>query len=396
MAIAKWSSRLSLLLILLMLTTLTASAADFANPAFQKLWNYTDYAVERGRADYSWIWGPEPFTGDLGEWYTDSAGQRRTVQYFDKSRMEINDPTANQNTEWYVTNGLLVREMITGQVQVGDNKFIASSPARISVAGDANNTFPYYGDLQRVYNIPSTLKIGDHVTRGLVPSGFSTFSQYANDPASQVVEMQHNYGIPRAFWNFMTRGGTVYDNGAFVYRQPLFNWLYVTGYPIADPYWIKVKVKGVEQDVMFQAFERRLLTYTPANPAQYQVEMGNVGRHYYQWRYTDLLSGHPAVITNPQPGATVKSPLLVQGFENGQAFEATITVRLKTNSGTELAKQSTMVHRPDITIPGPFEANLTFTAPPGNTPGRLEIVIFSAQNGSEQILYTENVMIAGA
>ena len=100
--------------------------------------------------------------------------------------------------------------------------------------------------------------------------------------------MEHNYGIPRAFWNFMTRGGTVYDNGAFVYHQPLFNWLYVTGYPIADPYWVKVKVKGVEQDVMFQAFERRLLTYTPANPAQYQVEMGNVGRHYYQWRYTDL------------------------------------------------------------------------------------------------------------
>ena len=86
----------------------------------------------------------------------------------------------------------------------------------------------------------------------------------------------------------------------------------------------------------------------------------------------------------------------MQGFENGQAFEATITVRLKTNSGTELAKQSTMVYRPDITIPGPFEANLTFTAPPGNTPGRLEIVIFSAQDGSEKILYTENVVIAGA
>ena len=68
MAIAEWSSRLSLLLILLMLTTLTASAADFANPAFQKLWNYTDYAVEHGRADYSWIGGqnPLPVTWESG------------------------------------------------------------------------------------------------------------------------------------------------------------------------------------------------------------------------------------------------------------------------------------------------------------------------------------------
>ena len=34
-----------------------------------------------------------------------------------------------------------------------------------------------------------------------------------------------------------------------------------------------------------QCFERRCLTYTPANPAGWQVEAGNVGQHYYQWRY---------------------------------------------------------------------------------------------------------------
>jgi len=30
---------------------------------------------------------------------------------------------------------------------------------------------------------------------------------------------------------------------------------------------------------------QRVLTYTPSNPAGWQVEMGNVGRHYYTWRY---------------------------------------------------------------------------------------------------------------
>src|SRR5436305_12038124 len=99
MAIARWSLRLSMLLVLLMLATLTASAADFANPAFKRIWNRTDYPVQQGKADYSWVWGPQPFTNELMEWYTNSPGAHRSVQYFDKSRMEINDPGAPQNTD---------------------------------------------------------------------------------------------------------------------------------------------------------------------------------------------------------------------------------------------------------------------------------------------------------
>jgi hypothetical protein len=34
-----------------------------------------------------------------------------------------------------------------------------------------------------------------------------------------------------------------------------------------------------------QLFERRVLTYTPTNPAAYQVEFGNIGQHYHRWRY---------------------------------------------------------------------------------------------------------------
>jgi hypothetical protein len=33
-----------------------------------------------------------------------------------------------------------------------------------------------------------------------------------------------------------------------------------------------------------QIFERRVLTYNPANPSAWRVEMGNVGRHYLLWR----------------------------------------------------------------------------------------------------------------
>jgi hypothetical protein len=37
--------------------------------------------------------------------------------------------------------------------------------------------------------------------------------------------------------------------------------------------------------VLVQCFERRCLTWTPGNPNGWTVEAGNVGQHYYQWRY---------------------------------------------------------------------------------------------------------------
>ncbi|MDQ3549372.1 MAG: hypothetical protein M3439_11215 [Chloroflexota bacterium] len=62
-------------------------------------------------------------------------------------------------------------------------------------------------------------------------------------------------------------------------------WFYATGYPITEAYWSRVKLKGIVQDILIQCFERRCLTYAPGNMAGWQVEMGNVGLHYYDWRY---------------------------------------------------------------------------------------------------------------
>ena len=46
-----------------------------------------------------------------------------------------------------------------------------------------------------------------------------------------------------------------------------------------------------------QLYERRVLTYVPDNPAGYKVEMGNVGQHYFQWRYPHL--GQPWAAPDP-------------------------------------------------------------------------------------------------
>jgi hypothetical protein len=49
-----------------------------------------------------------------------------------------------------------------------------------------------------------------------------------------------------------------------------------------------------------QLYERRVVTYTPSNPAEFRVEMGNVGQHYFQWRYPHLGQAWDRNIGNPQ------------------------------------------------------------------------------------------------
>jgi hypothetical protein len=67
------------------------------------------------------------------------------------------------------------------------------------------------------------------------------------------------------------------------------NWVFTMGYPVSEPFWASVQVGGNQRMVLIQIFQRRVLTYDPANPSAWQVEMGNVGRHYYRWRYGEDL-----------------------------------------------------------------------------------------------------------
>jgi len=372
----------------------TASAAPIAQPAFERLWQRTGVPIQRGVADYSWVWGPEPFTPQLMEANAESPSGRRAVQYFDKSRMEINNPSGDPSSPWFVTNGLLVNELISGRVQVGAGEFIPLAPANIPIAGDPSNTFPTYASLVRIYNTPAGREPGDHVTDLFLPEGAGELPQYADSPATEIVRVERGFGIPRAFWDFMNRTGTVYEGGRLVPNQPLFDWVFTLGYPTTDAFWTRVTVGGVERDVMFQAFERRVLTYTPDNPQPYQVEMGNVGRHYYHWRYeAPFADGAEALITVPEPGALVSPPLLVQGFGSGSAFEGAITVRLKDAAGRQLASVNTQVLQPDVGLTGPFEATLTFTPPPEPSPATIEVITRSPRDGSEILLASREVRV---
>src|SRR5690606_4146118 len=114
----------------------------------------------------TWMWGPEAFTGGLTEPYLESPDGQRTVQYFDKARMEITFPGEDPSSVWYVTNGLLVVELITGNMQTGHNQFEPRSPAAVNVAVDAEyGSGPTYATCERLLGAPPLGPGGLYVQR---------------------------------------------------------------------------------------------------------------------------------------------------------------------------------------------------------------------------------------
>ncbi len=264
-------------------------------PEFQQVWDRTEAPVANGDSPRSWLWGPEPRTGKIVERYLESPNEERAVQYFDKGRMEINDPSADPSDPWFVTSGLLTRELISGELQIGDDAFLSTgSGASIQVAGDHMNPFPQYRHLDMIVDQGNPDRTGEIADKVLTPDGLdpdalppddprSTFAHYITYHGTEGSDV--GYNIPEAFWDYLNAAGTVYDQaGDPTIADPLFDWIFVMGFPIADAFWAEVPVNNVPQWVLIQPFERRVLTYTPGNAPEWQVEMGNIGQHYRDWR----------------------------------------------------------------------------------------------------------------
>ncbi|MDQ6908679.1 MAG: hypothetical protein M3176_17790 [Chloroflexota bacterium] len=249
------------------------AASNFASPAFDRRWRQDEQIAPN-------FWGPLDLATDgLSETYAEGTvgaicrpdqacpqyllRGMRLVQYFDKGRMELTVPGGS------VTSGLLVKEMISGRTQMGDATFENHSPARIPVAGDLDNLFPLYSDLTAPLP-PQPRAAGSSVQTELTPNGPQAAPSAPQDAAAAIATTDNATGIaiPRIFVDFRERVG-----------------LQVVGLAITQPFWVQVRVGGVQRQVLMQAFERRVLTYNPANPDPFKVEFGNVGQHYYRWRY---------------------------------------------------------------------------------------------------------------
>jgi Tol biopolymer transport system component len=300
----------------LLFNAMPASAVDFAHPAFKRVWDRTDSIVASGQVSRTFFWGPAPAAA-AQEQYVDapSGTQTRLVQYFDKSRMELNNPEGDPNSPFFVTNGLLTIELISGQMQIGNNAFVNRFSANIPISGDIDdNQAPTYVSFLAVSNT----RRGDHRQPPRIDQ-FATATinkagQVGDDPAKAAFplakiayfEPTTGHNIPTAFWNFLNATGPISETGQIVNKRLIDPWFYASGLPISDPYWTRVKIKGEMQNVMIQAFERRVLTYVPTNTPTFQVEMGNIGQHYYDWRYKDLgkPTGTPATSTPATAGPT--------------------------------------------------------------------------------------------
>jgi hypothetical protein len=265
----------------------------FGNQFFEGTWARTDLPVKDHGLSRTWMWGPCAFTDVLSEPYAESPDGDREIVYFDKARMEINLTGEPEDSLWYVTNGLLVNEMISGMRQFGDNTFVDYGSAEVNVAGDADDVDgPTYASFAGLLNEPAqpvgTL-LNQQVDRVGVTSENAGFD--AHGVTVGHVDQVTSHGIAGPFWEFMNSQGQVYENGE-LHTQALFeNPFYATGRPVTEAYWATVQVANQPRDVLMQCFERRCLTYTPGNPEGFVVEAGNVGQHYYAWRYVHAPDG---------------------------------------------------------------------------------------------------------
>ncbi|HEX6288105.1 MAG TPA: family 10 glycosylhydrolase [Herpetosiphonaceae bacterium] len=248
-----------------------------ADSAFGALWNRTDLSVAQNRAARSWTWGPTSFATGT-ERYAEAPGGKRLVQYWDKSRMEITNPNGDRSQLWFVTNGLLTKELISGKAQIGNSAFVTRSPASVPVAGDPNDpNSPTYASFRERASLD-----GD---RRANPAVGATVAQTINRDGSLGFNQElTRYGVRNTVYN-NELGHNIPNVFADYFKTLPVDWVFALGYPITEPYWARVSVGGQPRDVLIQVYERRVLTYTPANAAQYRVEMGNVGQHYWRWRY---------------------------------------------------------------------------------------------------------------
>ena len=239
---------------------LPVQAADFASPLFRIQWLQGEGVVQN-------FWGPSATEG-MQEPYTDAPGGTRLVQYFDKGRMELTDPANG-----IVTNGLLAKELVTGDQQTGNAAMTHRDPPAIPVAGDPGGVGPTYATLNTVgapLFAPTPNRGNMALTASFSDDGHLVIT---NGPTTGIMPLrtydaatQHNVLAP--FVDFRNRVG-----------------LEAIGYAISEPFRATFTVGGAPKSIIVQVFERRVLTYTDSNPDPFKTEFGNIGRHYYAWRY---------------------------------------------------------------------------------------------------------------
>jgi len=292
--------RLFLGVLLLCITPPAPACATlfFADSLFKPAW-------QAGEAAMPGFWGPLATAPDgLRERYKETTGGEicppytactaigylgeRNVQYFDKGRMEYNSRTGQSYGQGHrptVTFGALARELLTGQIQVGDHDFEQHASPAIPLAGDASSASLTYAQLATTAAsllTPVPAREGG-VTLAVDATGNVTDITDDLIPVPLLgaydVDTQHN--VLRPFAALRDRAGFA-----------------TIGNALSEPFTASISVGGTMRRVVIQVFACRVLTYTEANPEATRVEMSDVGRQYVTWRYPN---GLPVSSADYQP-----------------------------------------------------------------------------------------------
>ncbi len=280
------------------------AASSFADTAFQAQWQGCEAAIPN-------FWGRQiDAQSTWHEAYAQSPGGARLVQYFDKGRMELTRSGSD-----VVTNGLLTVELLRGQIQTGNATYENRRPAAIPIAGDPTNPGPTFAMIQQRQSTLLTAgasNLGATTTRMVTETGATaTYPDGAEYPYAAIAayDAATGHNVPAAFATFRAAAGMA-----------------TIGLAVSEPFWTTIKVGGADTDVLAQLFERRVLTYTPANPAAYRVEFGNIGQQYFRWRY----SAQPATAAPAPTGQSAvtpasRGPCAVPASANFNTMPGTIT-----------------------------------------------------------------------
>ena len=271
---------------------------------FEATWGLTDKAILGGQRQ-SWLWGPQPFGGPVLEQYAGAAAQPqgRMVQYWDKGRLERqNDGKGG----FLFTVGKLGWELLTGKVDLGGGQTTDLGPAQIPLVGPLrvddvaataraaaqlppSKLAPTYADAQREAAQRTLDYRGAPVNWKLLPGG--TIEQFTPPTTVRLAnydqESGHNVADVFAAWYGKTFNSSLDDDPTHTLTNLLRGKLdgLEPGRPLTDPFWVAVTIDGTDRLVLVQVFERWTMTYAPENPTGWQIELGNVGLHYYEWRY---------------------------------------------------------------------------------------------------------------
>jgi plastocyanin len=298
-----------------------------ATEEFEEVWERTDRPVAETVVARTWIWGPGGFSELMSEEYAEADGGERDVQYFDKSRQEMpGNDDVDPDSPWFITQGLLATELMTGRLQLGDDTFERHLPSGRSAAGDPEDvTAPTYRAMgMHIDRAPrqTGAVIVEFIDRQGMITEDEEYADYEVMDAHFDDFTEHN--IASVFWDFMNSDSTVYVDGQYVEDDLFLNPFYAVGRPMTEAYWAWVMVDGEEQDVLIQCFERRCLTFTPGNPEGWEVESGNIGQHYFAWRYREIDRDAPIV---PTAGHFMFEDQTEADIETGQEIVLTAQVR---------------------------------------------------------------------